>query len=105
MKFQYQSQVIVNYLASSDFFVYSNVDAKDRNDHMALACIAQFRYLDVVYNSRQFFNSIFECDLEGWRCTPRDSLIQSLPEIIPVVTVQQGNSSIFCLLFYFNQNY
>uniref|UniRef100_A0A1I8EVR9 Fanconi anemia group D2 protein n=1 Tax=Wuchereria bancrofti TaxID=6293 RepID=A0A1I8EVR9_WUCBA len=63
------------------------------NDHLALACIAQFRYLDSIYDCERVFNSVFDCDLESWRCAPRDALIQVLPEILPSHIVQQGRFS------------
>lgn len=73
------------------FSVAGDVVATDR---LALACIAQFRYLDVIYDSKRVFNAVFDCDLENWRCTPRDSLIQVLPEILPFPGVQQGHEKI-----------
>ena len=60
------------------------------NDRLALICLGQIRYLDVVYDPKPLFNSIFRCDLENWRCTARDTLIQALPEIFLNVAVQQG---------------
>ncbi|VDK85274.1 unnamed protein product [Litomosoides sigmodontis] len=59
------------------------------SDYVSLACIAQFRYLDTIYDCERIFNSIFDCDLENWRCAPRDALIQVLPEILPSHIVQQ----------------
>ncbi|VDM10201.1 unnamed protein product [Wuchereria bancrofti] len=63
------------------------------NDHLALACIAQFRYLDSIYDCERVFNSVFDCDLESWRCAPRDALIQVLPEILPSHIVQQDTAN------------
>ncbi|KAM3716199.1 Fanconi anemia group D2 protein [Dirofilaria immitis] len=60
-----------------------------KNDCLALACIAQFRYLVTIYDCKRVFNSIFDCDLENWRCAPRDALIQVLPEVLSSQIVQQ----------------
>ncbi|VDK61754.1 unnamed protein product [Onchocerca ochengi] len=60
-----------------------------KNDCLALACIAQFRYLSTIYDCKRIFNSIFDCDLESWHCAPRDALIQVLPEILPSHIIQQ----------------
>uniref|UniRef100_A0A1I7VZM5 Fanconi anemia group D2 protein n=1 Tax=Loa loa TaxID=7209 RepID=A0A1I7VZM5_LOALO len=60
-----------------------------KSDCLALACIAQFRYLDTIYDCERVFNSVFDCDLESWHCAPRDALIQVLPEILPSRIVQQ----------------
>ncbi|VDM95702.1 unnamed protein product [Thelazia callipaeda] len=70
-----------------------NVGDGGKNDHFALACIAQFRYLDIIYDCKRVFNSVFDCDLENWRPTPRDALIQALPEILPSPAVQQDTAN------------
>uniref|UniRef100_A0A0R3S445 BTB domain-containing protein n=1 Tax=Elaeophora elaphi TaxID=1147741 RepID=A0A0R3S445_9BILA len=70
-----------------------------KSDSLALACIAQFRYLDTVYDCEPIFNSVFDCDLENWRCAPRDALIQVLPEILPSHIVQQDTANNLQQLF------
>ncbi|MCP9260760.1 BMA-FCD-2, isoform c [Dirofilaria immitis] len=73
-----RKSVLLNLLVAP----YLNVAGDSmKNDCLALACIAQFRYLVTIYDCKRVFNSIFDCDLENWRCAPRDALIQVLPEI------------------------
>ncbi|CAG9529984.1 unnamed protein product [Cercopithifilaria johnstoni] len=76
-------------LRKIETFAKSVVSDCTKSDSLALGCIAQFRYLDTIYDCERIFNSIFDCDLENWRCAPRDALIQVLPEILPSQVVQQ----------------
>ncbi|KAL3986171.1 Fanconi anemia protein FancD2 nuclease family protein [Acanthocheilonema viteae] len=85
------SQAVTFNLILKKIEAYAKSVADDcmKSDYLALACIAQFRYLDTIYDCERIFNSIFDCDLENWRCAPRDALIQVLPEILSSPIVQQ----------------
>ncbi|VDO37473.1 unnamed protein product [Onchocerca flexuosa] len=74
-------------------------DDNMKNDCLALACIAQFRYLGTIYDCKRIFNSIFDCDLESWHCAPRDALIQVLPEILPSHIIQQDAANNLLQMF------
>ncbi|KAK6113714.1 Fanconi anemia protein FancD2 nuclease family protein [Brugia pahangi] len=80
-------------LRKIEAYAKSVTDDFMENDRLALACIAQFRYLDSIYDCERIFNSVFDCDLESWRCAPRDALIQVLPEILPSHIVQQDTAN------------
>uniref|UniRef100_A0A915PTL1 Fanconi anemia group D2 protein n=1 Tax=Setaria digitata TaxID=48799 RepID=A0A915PTL1_9BILA len=71
-----------------------------KSDWIPLACIAQFRYLDNIFDCRRIFNAIFDCNLECWHCTPRDALIQILPEILPSHIVQQDTANNLQQMFF-----
>lgn len=71
--------------------VFSLDGEKVKNEQLALACIAQIRYLDVVYDPKQLFAAVFEQDIEHWSPKVRDTLIQALPEILLNAGVQQGS--------------
>ncbi|VDK32983.1 unnamed protein product [Gongylonema pulchrum] len=73
--------------------IYRNNAGDDRvsKNRLALACIAQSRYLEVIYDCKRAFNAVFDCDLENWCHTPRDALIHALPEMLPFPGIQEGN--------------
>ncbi len=52
--------------------------------------LAQFRYLETVYDSRVLFERVAETDLERWPSTVRKLLIVALPVVIMDADVQQG---------------
>ncbi|VDK45088.1 unnamed protein product [Anisakis simplex] len=84
-----QTSVFEMIMKKTEYFAKDATGDKGSSDRMALACIAQIRYLDVIYEPKLLFNSIFDRSVEEWRCTPRDTLIQALPEIISNVSLQQ----------------
>uniref|UniRef100_A0A915BDR7 Fanconi anemia group D2 protein n=1 Tax=Parascaris univalens TaxID=6257 RepID=A0A915BDR7_PARUN len=84
-----QAAVFEMVMKKAEYFAKDAQGDKGSNDRLALACIAQIRYLDVVYDPKPLFNSIFDRELEEWRCMARDVVIQSLPEILPNISTQQ----------------
>uniref|UniRef100_A0A9J2P3C1 Uncharacterized protein n=1 Tax=Ascaris lumbricoides TaxID=6252 RepID=A0A9J2P3C1_ASCLU len=88
-----QASVFEMLMKKAEYFAKDAQGDKASNDRLALACIAQIRYLDVVYDPKPLFNSIFDRELEEWRCTARDTIIQSLPEILPNISTQQDEVS------------
>uniref|UniRef100_A0A0N5AQK5 Fanconi anemia group D2 protein n=1 Tax=Syphacia muris TaxID=451379 RepID=A0A0N5AQK5_9BILA len=73
-------------------------DTKD-SVRLALSCVSQIRYLDVVFDPKSIFSAVFSCDFENWVPTVRDSLIQAIPEILLNVTVQQDTAENLCEMF------
>uniref|UniRef100_A0A914WA64 Uncharacterized protein n=1 Tax=Plectus sambesii TaxID=2011161 RepID=A0A914WA64_9BILA len=51
--------------------------------------LAQFRYLETVYDSRALFDCIFQVELVRWPPAIRNALIDALPEVLVDVDVQQ----------------
>ncbi|VDM37396.1 unnamed protein product [Toxocara canis] len=84
-----QATIFEMIMKKAEYFAKDAEGDKGSNDRLALACIAQIRYLDVVYDPKPLFNSIFDRNLEEWRCTARDTLIQAIPEILPNISAQQ----------------
>lgn len=84
-----QAQVFEVLMKKAQYFAKDAEGDKTLNNRFAMACISQIRYLDVIYDPKPLFNSIFDREIEEWRSVARDSLIQAIPEILPNVTVQQ----------------
>uniref|UniRef100_A0A1I7YI62 Programmed cell death protein n=1 Tax=Steinernema glaseri TaxID=37863 RepID=A0A1I7YI62_9BILA len=65
----------------------------EKANNMASVCIAQIRYIKIVYDCKALFNCIFECPLETWSTDLRTKFLEAIPECFPDLVVQQD-----CLL-------